>query len=102
MQPAFGKDGHYLFGEVVGVRYWLPAVEKFFAKHHIAFEPIQELRLAGAIADARDVALRECRNISGAACALYAVDSEVVWKAPEAEVVHASTKPSGAASTGSR
>src|SRR5258706_405954 len=35
MQPAFGKDGHYLFSELVGVRYWLPAVEKFFARHNI-------------------------------------------------------------------
>src|SRR5258707_5322861 len=39
MQPAFGKDGHYVFSELVGVRYWLPAVEKFLAKHAIAFQP---------------------------------------------------------------
>jgi dienelactone hydrolase len=143
MQPAFGKDGHYLFGELIGVRYWLPAVEKFLAANHIAFEPIQTPGLlmaaqppmqvatdsckslyrvfiespgprayavsgdgrcgfAGGLADARETALRECRNISGAACALYAVDSEVVWKAPEVDVKQASTKSSGTASTGSR
>jgi hypothetical protein len=55
---------------------------------------------AGGFADARESALRECRNISGSACALYAVDTEVVWKAPDTGVVHASTKPSGAAAVG--
>jgi len=124
MQPAFGKDGHYLFGDLVGVRYWLPAVEKFFAEHHIPFErldasqPLLHAKLpnvptdscqslfrafleapaprayavsgdgrcgfAGAMADAPAVALRECRTVSGQACSLYAVDSEVVWKEPAA------------------
>src|SRR5438067_12108242 len=37
LQPAFGKDGHYLFGDTLGVRYWLPTVEGFLAKHGIAF-----------------------------------------------------------------
>ena len=37
LQPAFGKDGHYLFGDTLGVRYWLPTVEEFLAKHGIAF-----------------------------------------------------------------
>ena len=141
MQPAFGRDGHYLFGELVGVRYWLPAVEKFLARHNVPFTPLSPAKLlaeaapaqvstdsckglyrvflespgprafavsgdgrcgfAGAMADARESALRECRNISGQACALYAVDSEIVWKAPDSGVVHASTKPSGAASIGS-
>jgi dienelactone hydrolase len=37
LQPAFGKDGHYLFGDTLGVRYWLPTVETFLARHNIAF-----------------------------------------------------------------
>jgi len=37
LQPAFGTDGHYLFGNTLGVRYWLPAVEHFLARHRIAF-----------------------------------------------------------------
>src|SRR5437868_11390806 len=35
LQPAFGKDGHYLFGDTLGVRYWLPTVEGFLARHNI-------------------------------------------------------------------
>ena len=37
LQPPFGKDGHYLFGDTLGVRYWLPTVEAFLAKHGVAF-----------------------------------------------------------------
>ena len=37
LQPAFGKDGHYLFGDTLGVRYWLPTVESFLTKHGVAF-----------------------------------------------------------------
>ncbi len=37
LQPAFGKDGHYLFSDVAGVRYWLPTVEQFFARHGLPF-----------------------------------------------------------------
>src|SRR5947207_1387426 len=37
LQPAFGKDGHYLFGDTLGVRYWLPTVEGFLAKHGVVF-----------------------------------------------------------------
>jgi dienelactone hydrolase len=125
MQPAFGTDGHYVFAELVGVRYWLPAVEKFFGEHHIAFErldaaqPLLHAKLpnvptascqslfrafleapsprayavsgdgrcgfAGAVSDAPAVALQECRSVSSQACALYAVDSEVVWKEPAAD-----------------
>ena len=141
MQPAFGKDGHFLFGELVGVRYWLPAVEKFLAAHKIPFERLDapapifarvpDVRsdscrglyraflespaprayavsgdgrcgFAGAMADAPSIALSECRSVSGAACSLYAVDSEVVWKEPAAETKQASSKPAGSASTGSR
>jgi dienelactone hydrolase len=38
LQPAFGKDGHYMFSDVIGVRYWLPSVERFFARHKLPFE----------------------------------------------------------------
>lgn len=37
LQPAFGRDGHYIFSEGPGVRYWLPAVEQFLAKHGVPF-----------------------------------------------------------------
>jgi dienelactone hydrolase len=144
MQPAFGKDGHYLFGDLVGVRYWLPSVERFLAKHEVPFERLDtpffallkaklpnvptdsckslfrafleapaprayavsndgRCGFAGAQKDAPAVALRECRSVSGGDCALYAVDSEVVWREPEPELKQASVKPAGqASSTGSR
>src|SRR3982751_5365749 len=38
LQPAFGKDGHYIFSEDSGVRYWVPAVESFMAKNGSPFE----------------------------------------------------------------
>ncbi|MBV8032014.1 MAG: prolyl oligopeptidase family serine peptidase [Betaproteobacteria bacterium] len=142
VQPAFGRDGHYLFGELLGVRYWLPTVEKFLAANHVRFDPIQapgellqasaptqvtsdsckglyrvflespsprayavsddgRCGFAGGLAEARETALRECRNVAGGSCALYAVDSEVVWK-PEAELRQAAAKPGVTASTGSR
>jgi dienelactone hydrolase len=140
MEPPFGKDGHYVFAEMVGVRYWLPAVEGFLAKYHVPFKRMDAPKplfaslpqtenascrslyrafleapaprayavsgdgrcgFAGAVPDASEVALRECRSVSGAACALYAVDSEVVWKAPETEVKQAAAQPAGGASTGS-
>ncbi len=142
MQPAFGKDGHYLFGDIVGVRFWLPAVERFLARNKIAFErldsPSQPLfaklpvaqtdsckslyrafleapeprayavsgdgrcGFAGAMPDANNVALSECRSVAGQACALYAVDSEVVWKSDEKPTQTAAKKPAISSSTGSR
>jgi dienelactone hydrolase len=41
LQPAFGKDGHYIFSDDSGVKIWLPAVERFLAKYNVPFEPIQ-------------------------------------------------------------
>jgi len=38
LQPAFGKDGHYIFSDDSGARYWLPAVERFLAKNNVPFE----------------------------------------------------------------
>lgn len=41
LQPAFGKDGHYIFSDDSGVKLWLPAVERFLAKHNVPFERMQ-------------------------------------------------------------
>jgi len=38
LQPPFGRDGHYIFSEALGVRYWLPAVEQFLGRYGIPFE----------------------------------------------------------------
>ena len=37
LQPPFGKDGHYLFADTLGVRYWLPTVEGFLSRHNVLF-----------------------------------------------------------------
>src|SRR5258706_2118613 len=42
VQPPFGRDGHYLFGELIGVRYWLPAVEKFLSANRVAFQLLEQ------------------------------------------------------------
>ena len=42
LQPAFGKDGHYLFGDTLGVRYWLPTVEGFLSRHNVAFARLDQ------------------------------------------------------------
>jgi dienelactone hydrolase len=142
MQPAFGRDGHYLFGDIVGVRWWLPAVERFLAQNQVAFDrldspsqplfaklPVEQTDscralyrafleapaprayavsadgrcgFAGAMPDATNVALRECKTIAGAGCALYAVDSEVVWKSDERPTKMLAGQPKNSASTGSR
>jgi dienelactone hydrolase len=41
LQPAFGKDGHYIFSDDSGVKVWLPAVERFLSKYNVPFEPMQ-------------------------------------------------------------
>jgi dienelactone hydrolase len=46
LQPAFGKDGHYIFSDDSGVRYWLPAVERFLAKAGVPFEAMLPSELA--------------------------------------------------------
>jgi len=38
LQPPFGDDGHYVFGDRAGVRYWVPAVESFLARHDVPFK----------------------------------------------------------------
>lgn len=125
LQPAFGKDGHYVFGDTLGVRYWLPAVENFLAKHSVTFarldatdperapllaldrvpniksdackglyraflespgprayavSPDGRCGFAGGLQDAREVAIKQCSNVSKSNCLLYAVDDAVIWK----------------------
>ena len=116
-----GWRGHYIFSEILGVRYWLPAVEQFLAKHSVPFERldaqqplvavdrITQLRtdgcrslyraflespaprayavsddgrcgFAGGLPDAAAMAVRECRTNAKGACALYAVDGDVVYR----------------------
>ena len=41
LQPAFGRDGHYIFSDDSGVKLWLPAVERFLAKYNVPFERMQ-------------------------------------------------------------
>jgi dienelactone hydrolase len=41
LQPSFGKDGHYIFSDDSGVRYWLPAVERFLTKNGVPFERME-------------------------------------------------------------
>lgn len=42
LQPPFGRDGHYIFSEEPGVSYWLPAVERFLARHGVPFRPLED------------------------------------------------------------
>jgi dienelactone hydrolase len=64
LQPAFGRDGHYMFGSTLGVRYWLPTVEGFLAKHHIPFQ-----RLDAADPERQPLlALDRLPNIKSDAC----------------------------------
>lgn len=37
LQPAFGQNGHYIFSDDAGARYWAPAVEQFLRKHDVPF-----------------------------------------------------------------
>ncbi len=39
LQPPFGANGHYVFTEAAGTALWLPAVERFLARHGIPFAP---------------------------------------------------------------
>jgi dienelactone hydrolase len=42
LHPPFGEDGHYLFSEPAGIKFWLPQVEGFLSRHRIPFEPLQQ------------------------------------------------------------
>ena len=67
LQPAFGTDGHYLFGSTLGVRYWLPTVERFLGKHNVQFaridaaEPDRQMLLA--VDKLPNVKTDACRNL---------------------------------------
>lgn len=37
LQPAYGRDGHYIFGDQNGVSRWLPVVERFLTRHNVPF-----------------------------------------------------------------
>lgn len=41
LQPAFGRDGHYIFSDDSGAKIWLPAVERFLAKYHVPFDRME-------------------------------------------------------------
>ena len=38
LQPPFGTNGHYVFTDAAGAALWLPAVERFLARHGIPFQ----------------------------------------------------------------
>jgi dienelactone hydrolase len=42
LQPSFGENGHYIFGDAGGTGLWLPVVESFLARHHIAFGALKQ------------------------------------------------------------
>ena len=42
LQPPFGKDGHFVFGDTKGVELWLPTVERFLQRHRIPFAPARQ------------------------------------------------------------
>ena len=64
LQPAFCTDGHYLFGSTLGVRYWLPTVERFLEKHKVAFDRID----ADEPQRARLLAVDSVPNVKTDAC----------------------------------
>ena len=37
LQPPFGDNGHFVFGDSKGVQLWLPTVERFLERHRIPF-----------------------------------------------------------------
>src|SRR5687768_4042467 len=63
LQPPFGRDGHYIFSEVLGVRYWLPAVEQFLGRHGIPFERLDAAQPIHAVERLPHVRTDACRNL---------------------------------------
>jgi dienelactone hydrolase len=63
LQPAFGRDGHYIFSEVLGVRYWLPAVEQFLGKHGVPFERLDATSPLVSVERLPHVRTDACRNL---------------------------------------
>jgi dienelactone hydrolase len=63
LQPAFGRDGHYIFSEVLGVRYWLPAVEQFLGRHGVPFERLDATSPLVSVERLPHVRTAACRNL---------------------------------------
>ena len=63
LQPAFGRDGHYIFSELLGVRYWLPAVEQFLARHKVPFERLDAQEPMVAVERISQLRTDSCRNL---------------------------------------
>ena len=63
LQPAFGRDGHYIFSETLGVRYWLPAVEQFLGKHSIPFERLDAGQPIVSVDHVPHVRTDACKNL---------------------------------------
>jgi len=42
LQPPFGNNGHFVFGDTKGVELWLPTVERFLQRHGIPFAPAKQ------------------------------------------------------------
>jgi dienelactone hydrolase len=63
LQPPFGRDGHYIFSEVLGVRLWLPAVEQFLGKHGIPFERLDAAQPIVAVDRVPHVRTDTCRGL---------------------------------------
>jgi dienelactone hydrolase len=63
LQPPFGRDGHYIFSEVLGVRYWLPAVEQFLGKHGVPFERLDATQPIQAVERLPHVRTDACKNL---------------------------------------
>jgi dienelactone hydrolase len=41
LQPPFGENGHFVFGDANGVELWLPTVARFLERHGIPFAPVK-------------------------------------------------------------
>ena len=63
LQPAFGRDGHYIFSETLGVRYWLPAVEQFLSRHGVPFERLDAGQPIVSVEHVPHVRSDACRNL---------------------------------------
>src|SRR5262245_1759093 len=63
LQPAFGRDGHYIFSEILGVRYWLPAVEHFLVKNGIQFDRMDAQQPLQSVDRVPHVSSDACRNL---------------------------------------
>ena len=63
LQPAFGRDGHYIFSETLGVRYWLPAVEQFLNRHGIPFDRLDAAQPLVQVDHVPHLRSDSCKNL---------------------------------------